>query len=372
MRVLIVVTHLLGTGHLRRAATLARAFAGAGHETVLASGGFPMPGVDMGAARFEQLPPVASDGVDFTRLLGAGGGPVGPVFLQARRARLLEVARAAAPDVLITELYPFGRRVLAAEFDALLQARLARVTLASVRDILAPPSKPAKARVAAERIGAFYDGVLVHSDARAVPLEASWPVDDTLAAKLRYTGFVAPPPPKAAPEGAGKGEVLVSAGGGAVGDALFRAAVAAAEGSPLTWRLLVGGTDPAPRIARLAAGATANVIAEPARPDFRSLLTRAAVSVSMCGYNTALDLLQTGCPAVLVPFDDGAEVEQTLRAQSLAKLPGFALLRQAELSGDALARAAGEMARTPRRGPSDFAMDGAAQSVAIAERMAAG
>ena len=76
MRVLIVVTHLLGTGHLRRAATLARAFAGAGHETVLASGGFPVPGVDMGAARFEQLPFVASDGVDFTRLLGAGGGPV--------------------------------------------------------------------------------------------------------------------------------------------------------------------------------------------------------------------------------------------------------------------------------------------------------
>lgn len=164
----------------------------------------------------------------------------------------------------------------------------------------------------------------------------------------------------------------MSAGGGAVGDALFGAAVAAAAASPLTWRLLVGGADPAPRIARLAAGVTANVIVEPARPDFRSMLTRAAVSVSMCGYNTALDLLQTGCPAVLVPFDDGAEVEQTLRAQSLAKLPGFALLRQSGLTGAALTEAVAGMARAPRRGLSDFAMDGAAQSVAIAERMVRG
>jgi len=372
MRILIVVTHLLGTGHLRRAATLARAFAGAGHDTVLISGGLPLTGIDMGAARLVQLPPVASDGVNFARLLGADGAPVDGAFLQARQDRLLEAARAAAPDVLITELYPFGRRVLAAEFDALLQAGLARVTLASVRDILAPPSKPAKARAAAERIAAFYDGVLVHSDARAVPLEASWPVDDALAAKLQYTGFVAPPPPPAAPDGPGKGEVLVSAGGGAVGDALFRAAVAAAAGSALTWRLLVGGADPAPRIARLAAGATANVIAEPARPDFRAMLTRAAVSVSMCGYNTALDLLQTGCPAVIVPFDDGAEVEQTLRADSLARLSGFALMRQAELTGAALAGAVAGLAAAPRRGPSDFEMDGAMQSVVIAERMAGG
>jgi len=45
------------------------------------------------------------------------------------------------------------------------------------------------------------------------------------------------------------------------------------------------------------------------------MLYHAAASVSLCGYNTALDILQAGTPAVFVPFDDGSEVEQGLRAR---------------------------------------------------------
>ena len=48
------------------------------------------------------------------------------------------------------------------------------------------------------------------------------------------------------------------------------------------------------------------------------MLYHAAASVSLCGYNTALDVLQSGVPAVLVPFDNGGEVEQSLRAEALA------------------------------------------------------
>ena len=43
MRVLIAVTHLLGAGHLTRAAAIARAFARAGHEVALVSGGTKTP-----------------------------------------------------------------------------------------------------------------------------------------------------------------------------------------------------------------------------------------------------------------------------------------------------------------------------------------
>ena len=54
MRVLIAVTHLLGAGHLTRAAAIARAFARAGHEVALVSGGTRTPlvstaGVQTGA-----------------------------------------------------------------------------------------------------------------------------------------------------------------------------------------------------------------------------------------------------------------------------------------------------------------------------------
>ena len=46
MRVLICVTHLLGTGHLARALTLARAFAEDGHQVAVASGGLPVSHFD--------------------------------------------------------------------------------------------------------------------------------------------------------------------------------------------------------------------------------------------------------------------------------------------------------------------------------------
>src|SRR5207302_1427876 len=56
-RVFFYVQHLLGIGHLRRAATLARAMAAAGLDVLLVSGGAPVP-LDIGRARLRQLPPV--------------------------------------------------------------------------------------------------------------------------------------------------------------------------------------------------------------------------------------------------------------------------------------------------------------------------
>ena len=64
MRVMIVVTHLLGTGHLVRAATLARAFDAARHQVCVVSGGMPVPHLDMDGLNMVQLPALRSDGVD--------------------------------------------------------------------------------------------------------------------------------------------------------------------------------------------------------------------------------------------------------------------------------------------------------------------
>ena len=44
MSVFFYVQHLLGIGHLKRAATLAQALRDAGFKVVLASGGVPVPG----------------------------------------------------------------------------------------------------------------------------------------------------------------------------------------------------------------------------------------------------------------------------------------------------------------------------------------
>lgn len=371
MKVMIVVTHLLGTGHLSRALTLARAFADQNHEVLVVSGGMPAPQLDTTGMSLLGLPPLRSDGTDFTRLLDQDGTVADAAYFEARATGLVQAVRSFGPQVLITELYPFGRRSLAAEFQAAIKAArgISRppVILSSIRDILAPPSKPAKAIRTDEVIAEFYDGVLVHADPRITPLDVSWPVSSQLAAQLHYTGFVAPSAPPSHPEDTGRDEIIVSAGGGSVGQPIFQAAIEAARKMPnKRWRLLVGGQDAKARIAelsQLAEGTT--VILEPVRPDFRQMLPLVAASVSMCGYNTAMDLLQCGAPAVLIPFDDGKEVEQGLRARALSQLDGVEVLNSSELSGPSLLNALDRVMSGVARPPMSEGFDGARRSVEI-------
>lgn len=374
MRVLIAVTHLLGTGHLRRALTLGRAFATAGHDVQIASGGMPVPQFDTSGITLRQLPPLRSDGTQFTTLLDQTGAPASAALLQARETALCTILRDHHPDILITELYPFGRRVLSDEFQSLLSAAQALsprpVVLASVRDILAPPSKPTKATRADQIISQFYDAVLVHSDPNTTRLDQSWPVSASLAQYLRYTGYVAPAASPALDE-TSIGDIIVSAGGGAVGTSLYETALAAAAQLPQhTWRVLVGGNDAADRIAALCRKAPPNAIVEPNRSDFRQRLYHATASISMCGYNTALDLLQAGTPAVLVPFDAGNEVEQGLRANSLAHLSGISVLRSADLTTETLCDAVKTVISAGRRTEHTVQFDGATRTVALACNMA--
>ncbi|CAO3404407.1 glycosyltransferase family protein [Azospirillum palustre] len=381
MRLLIAVTHLLGSGHLSRALALAEAFTARGWRVDVASGGRPAPHLNSGGATLHQLPPLASDGADFATLLGADGTPADAGLFAARRAMLTGLLDSLRPDVLITELFPFGRRALAAEFDALLERARALprppLTLASVRDILAPPSKPKRVAETEDRLLRLYDGVLVHSDPALIPLEDSWPLTRAMMPLLRYTGFVVPPP--AVPDDGtdGQGEILVTAGGGPVGRPVFEAAarcaaLCAASGAlPQRWRLLVAKGDAALADRLRALAPPDRLLVEPVRPDFRALLGRASASVGRCGYNTALDCLTAGVPSVFCPFEDGKEVEQTIRAAILARQPGIATLREADLTPDSLAHALQSVlgVRIPPLSPS--ALAGAARSVEIVEALLA-
>ncbi|NNE52121.1 MAG: glycosyltransferase [Sulfitobacter sp.] len=376
MRVMIVVTHLLGTGHLARALVLARALQEAGEEVNVVSGGMPAPQLHLDGIPFVQLPPVRSDGVDFTRLMTELNEIASDEFLERRSAFLVETLEDFAPDVLITELFPFGRRILRAEFLALLTAArnspAPPIICASVRDILAPPTKPKKAVFAKEILTEFYDAVLVHSDPDLMPLDLSWPVTEPVAKKLRYTGFVAPAAAPVGTDDLGEGEILVSAGGGAVGTPLFECAVAAAQQRPgLNWRLLIGGHQGEDQAAALQKQAGPNLIAEPARPEFRAMLHRAAASVSLCGYNTALDILQAGTPAIFIPFDAGSEVEQGIRAEALAKQPAITQIRAQDLTAEALLAAIDRVRADPPRAKMTRGLDGAHLTVEILRELKA-
>ncbi|MFI4987398.1 MAG: glycosyltransferase family protein [Alphaproteobacteria bacterium] len=326
LRVLLYVQHLLGVGHLMRAARLAGSFAAAGAEVALVSGGMPVRGLPLGGASLVQLAPARSRDERFGELVDEAGAPLDEAWCQARRASLLAALAERRPDVVIIEMFPFGRRAMRFELLPLLDAALAEaqrpLIVASVRDIVQGGRKPGRAEETLALAVRAFDLVLVHGDPQLVRFEESYPLAAELGERLRYTGYIAPP---AATRGAagdpGWGEVVVSAGGGAVGAALLAAAFAAQPLGKLAhcrWRLLAGGNLPEAALAALAAGASERLVVERARPDFGRILANCRISVSQAGYNTVMDIATANARAVLVPFAGLGETEQALRAEKLA------------------------------------------------------
>lgn len=387
MNLFFYVQHLLGIGHLVRTAAIAREAARAGHEVTVVSGGVPVPGVDFGGASVMQLPPARVEDRRFSELLDEHGAPVDDAWRAARRDRLLKLCRAARPDVVLTELYPFGRRQLGFELRPLLaqcaedRARAGRPRIAcSVRDILVASPKPERIREALELALEYYDLVLVHGDPSLIPFDETFPPAPELGARLAYTGYVVnETTPQETGQDAnrdGEGEVIVSAGGGAIGGRLLATALDARPRSALAdarWRLLAGPNLPEAEFRALAARAAGEgAVCERFRPDFRALLPRARLSISQGGYNTLTEVLSAGLPAVVMPYAHGLETEQTLRARLLADRGLVEMIDEDDLDANTLAAAIDRALAAPRSGAGIAGLDlaGAPNTVRLLERLA--
>jgi predicted glycosyltransferase len=340
VRVFFHVQHLLGIGHLRRAAALARALAADGFDVLLVSGGAPVA-LDLGGARFHQLPPVRARDQGLRELCQLDGRPLDESFRAGRVRRLLDLLRAEAPRAVVTEQFPFGRTQLRFELMPLLAAAQALtprpLIVSSVRDVV---RRTMSAERVAEAVGILeaFDLVLIHGDPKLVAFDRSFAGWSAMKRKARYTGYVAQAGREPASTVAGAGEVVVSAGGGAVGGALLRTAALARPLGPLadrTWRLLVG--DNLPAAERTALPSEAGLIVEPARDDFAALLSGSLLSISQAGYNTVVETLSCADRAVLVPFETVRETEQADRAALLAERGIVAVVPQATLSPQTLA-----------------------------------
>lgn len=354
--VLFYVQHLLGIGHLQRALRLVGGMAEAGLAVTLVSGGEPLPELDRAAARrIVQLAPIRAADAGFRNLVAADGRPIDDGLRAARRQSLLAAFAEAAPDAVLIEAYPFGRRAFRFELEPLIEAARARrprpLVLCSLRDIVVAPEAEERRREIVARVRADFDAVLVHGDPRLMPLEASFPLAVEIADRVAYTGYVGATEAVMRDSTAGCDEVLVSAGGGAVGGALLRTALAARGAGCLAdarWRLLAGPNLPAGEFAALTGELPENVAVERYRADFPQMLRQCRVSVSQAGYNTVLDILAAGARAVLVPFAEMRETEQTMRAERLAASGVAEMLAPAAMTPDRLAQAVERAAqRTP-------------------------
>lgn len=374
-RVFIYVQNLLGIGHLKRAATLARALVAEGLQVTLASGGLAAPGIVPAGVRLVQLPQARAADLTFKTLLDEAGREIDDDWRRRRSAALQAAWRAADPQVLLIELFPFGRRQMRFELLPLLDAAVGRAAIVcSVRDILGGLKSPQREQETLDLVERYFDRVLVHGDPSLVSFDRTFPGAKRIAGRLAYTGYVVEPA-SAAGGNAGKEEIIVSAGGGAVGAALLQAAMRA---KPLTasrdrtWRVLAGNNlaeNDFRSLAGLASG-DSGIVLERSRADFTALLANCALSVSQAGYNTLMETVRAGARAVVVPFAGGQETEQALRARSLAERGLLEVVEEEALTPEALAAAIDRVARKPRPAPGAIDLDGARKSAMLIDGLA--
>jgi len=359
--ILFWVQHLLGIGHFARTAALAERAAANGYAAHIASGGTSVPEARTGGAALHPLPALRAGDESFDRLVNARGDPAGEADWRERSDRLAAIVSKVLPQLVVLEHYPFGRRAFGREIAALLDRARASGAIkvaVSVRDILVG-RKAERWIEAAEFIERHVDRVFVHGDPAFVAFEETFPLARRIEPKLHYTGYVDPLPANAEAAAPAEPEILVSSGGGRVGSALRGAALAldgGPNGEPI--RIRAGPSVPARTFAALTASAGSRITVERNKPDFRGRLAGCACSVSQAGYNTVIDILKTGVPSVLVPFDASGETEQMRRARRLEEIGRAVVVPEADLTPTRL-RIAIAAAQAQPRLPVEIRLDGA-------------
>lgn len=371
-RVFFYVQHLLGIGHLARASHISRALVDDGFDVSMVTGGsnvsgFPGPGVKQIA-----LPPLLAGNSGFSGLVDGNSKPADEDYFNNRRRLLLHAFHEAKPDIVIIEAFPFGRRQMRFELIPLLEAIETAsprpILLTSVRDILQERTKPGRDEETVSLITSHFDHVLVHGDPNFIALPDTFPLAELVADKVIYTGLVAGPSPSPA---ADSFDIVVSAGGGAVGADLLRSAYhcATQSGFKGSWCLIAGPNLPEPDFTALAAEAPDNVSVVRFRQDFPGLLRNARLSISQAGYNTVCDILRAKCPSILVPFTAGGETEQSVRATRLENLGLAIALPEGSLNSDILTSAIKSAITEPHWPKHNLNLNGARQTATLLRQL---
>jgi predicted glycosyltransferase len=374
---LLYCQHSLGLGHLKRSWALAERLS-TEFRVILVSGGAP-PADLLPPRGIEvvELPPLAQD-ADGRLVAVDGAAPLDEV--RRERARMLvRTYLQLRPAVVVIELFPFGRRKFQGELIELLDEtrRPPRPVVAtSVRDLLVGRGADQRKHDdrARDLVDAYFDLVLVHTDRRFATLDETFHPTRALATPVCHTGFVVSDVHSGAAIGRRRG-ILVSGGGGRFAEQLYLGSIAAHDrlgpsAPPMT--IVAGPLCSDDSFARVCDAVTTRASVEVRRTvaDLCGAMRRAELSVSQCGYNTALDIVRARVPALVVPFSGNGDSEQTDRAQRLERLNAVRMFR-GSLDAGALADAMSEAMRfSPARAALD--MDGAERTAAILRAALAG
>lgn len=375
-------------GHLFRSLAICRALHR--HDVILVTGGPPLDVALPDHVRHVRLPSLAMD-VDFAAIRTEGDARSLDDIREERRRKLYCLFEGETPEMLIVELYPFGRKAFRFELDPILQGLKAHRlkpcrVVCSLRDILVEKNDPeAYERRVLRVLNGYFHLLLVHADPKVIRLEDSFAGVHDIKVPVEYTGFIAPEPVTGNretirrrlginPDGC---VVVAAAGGGKVGMPLLEAVVRAVgqmkKDDPLIVYVFTGPFLDTDDFNRLSAYADSRVKIARFTADYVQYLAAADLSISMAGYNTCMDILAAGVPAWLWPFEQNRE--QRLRAEHLTRRGDVRILENKDLVPLRLAESLDAVLRrspvSRSLKPSDAGMDidGAARTAVILERL---
>ncbi|MAR79639.1 MAG: hypothetical protein CMM18_05365 [Rhodospirillaceae bacterium] len=327
-RVLFYVQHLLGIGHLKRVSIIVKQMSLKGLDVTVISGGNRVDSIDFGKASFIQLPSAKAKDSNFSTLIDENGNTINDIWKKNRRELVLNVFQKLEPHILITEMFPFGRNQMKFELLPLLEeANNSNVTIiSSIRDIIVSDIKKTKVEQRNFLLTKYYKYILVHGEEKYYSIGKNLGLDKLNIKKIYYTGYVCNQKNNKNSLPRYKKEILVSAGGGAVGKKIIVNAIKASSlffDQDFTWRILIGlneNDQNKKEYSKLAHQTGKKIIIEYFTENFNILLSNCLVSISQAGYNTFLEAISCKVKSIFIPYAEDIKSDQIIRARSFSSL----------------------------------------------------
>ncbi len=233
----------------------------------------------------------------------------------------------------IIEFYPFGRRKFKREIRPLikrLKLHSGEIPIFSqVRDVLVPTDIAEEQKIM-DIINTEIHTVLVRGDPNVIKFDETFSLAPQLGDRLFYGGYISPPSPEHHLKRTNR--IIVSQGGGNVGQQLLIAAIKTATLLPDFHFLVATGSSATPADIDYLTSLTQseNVEIVPFLADFRHHLLTSSLSINMGGDNTLLDVIATRTPSLAFPYPGNSE--QTIRISKLAEQGWVSQINEADLN----------------------------------------
>ncbi|NTV29696.1 MAG: hypothetical protein HGA80_06425 [Candidatus Omnitrophica bacterium] len=295
---------------------------------------------------------------------------------------ILETASRIRPDIFLTEFFPLGRLEYLSELlpvIRLLKKQGTRIFASIGYPYLVDLPGRHRAHLASlvPAIIKLYDRILIHTPPG---LENTYLHDALKSGQLRrvydnffsriahkttYTGYVVPHAAQPSPAirklmdtAAGTFTIVVSRGGGAVCPQIITRSILAQKILGNCYRFIIAAgpaTTPAEKalfLSCLKKTGSKNVFLFDYLPELAYCLQHCSASVSMSGYNTAVQLLSFGTPSIIIPYASATSHEapndQLARAALLKDHLDSTVLGYDTLSPQILAHSIQEKCERPR------------------------